>query len=151
MQKAQTALDSYTPPVIAEPENLPDYNRRGNASDAYRGCRQAALPLVPATTAAEKSRLEAEHAERHAASWKAMPFSPKSRRSRTRKSALRNCRPSSALPPPRSSRWTGSLPCARSLHATACQAITESVNSKFRLTRWRLFTEQVNGRPGGLL
>ena len=25
------------------------------------------------------------------------------------------------------------------------QAITESVNSKFRLTRWRLFTEQVNG------
>lgn len=25
------------------------------------------------------------------------------------------------------------------------QAITESVNSRFRLTRWQLFTEQVNG------
>ncbi len=28
MQKAQAALDSYTPPVITEPENLPDYDRR---------------------------------------------------------------------------------------------------------------------------
>lgn len=38
VQKAQIALDSYTPPVIIEPENLPDYDRRNGCDfDAHCG------------------------------------------------------------------------------------------------------------------
>ena len=56
-------MDSYTPPVITEAENLPDYNRRGNAIRTLIADVDKRLYRLSGDTAAEKSRLEAEHAE----------------------------------------------------------------------------------------
>lgn len=63
VQKAQIALDSYTPPVIIEPENLPDYDRRKGAILTLIADADKRIDRLSGDTAAEKSRLEAEHAE----------------------------------------------------------------------------------------
>ena len=63
VQKVRIALDGYTPPVIVEPENLPDYDRRGNAIRTLIADAEKRLDRLSGDTAVEKSRLEAEHAE----------------------------------------------------------------------------------------
>ncbi|MFQ9125708.1 MAG: hypothetical protein ACLR4Z_01400 [Butyricicoccaceae bacterium] len=61
--EAQIALDGYTPPVITEPENLPDYDRRKGAILMLIADADKRIDRLSGDTAAEKSRLEAEHAE----------------------------------------------------------------------------------------
>ena len=95
MQKAQIAFDSYTPPVITEAENLPDYNRRGNAIRTLIADVDKRLYRLSGDTAAEKSRLEAEHAELTRRKLESDAVLPRSRHSRTRKSALPSWTPSS--------------------------------------------------------
>lgn len=145
MQKAQAALDSYTPPVITEAENLPDYNRRGNAIRTLIADVDKRLYRLSGDTAAEKSRLEAEHAEltrRKLESDAVLAKEQTLADTRRRIAELQAEQRKAAAEVEQMDRL---IAMCEEFTRYRVQAITESVNSKFRLTRWRLFTEQVNG------
>ena len=125
VQKAQIALDSYTPPVEITPENLPDYDRRKGAILTLIADADKRIDRLSGDTAAEKSRLETEHAEL------------------TRRIAELQAEQRTAAA--EVEQMDRLIAMCEEFTRYRVQAITESVNSKFRLTRWRLFTEQVNG------
>ena len=145
VQKAQIALDGYTPPVIVEPENLPDYDRRGNAIRTLIADAEKRLDRLSGDTAAEKSRLEAEHAEltrRKLESDAVLAKEQTLADTRRRIAELQAEQRTAAAEVEQMDRL---IAMCEEFTRYRVQAITESVNSKFRLTRWRLFTEQVNG------
>ena len=145
MQKAQIALDGYTPPVITEPENLPDYDRRRNAIQTLIAGAEKRLDRLNGDTAAEKSRLEAEHAEltrRKLESDAVLAKEQTLADTRRRIAELQTEQRKAAAEVEQMDRL---IAMCEEFTRYRVQAITESVNSKFRLTRWRLFTEQVNG------
>ena len=145
VQKAQIALDGYTPPVIVEPENLPDYDRRGNAIRTLIADVEKRLDRLSGDTAAEKSRLEAEHAEltrRKLESDAVLAKEQTLADTRRRIAELQAEQRTAAAEVEQMDRL---IAMCEEFTRYRVQAITESVNSKFRLTRWRLFTEQVNG------
>ena len=140
VQKAQAALDSYTPPVITEPENLPDYDRRRNAIQMLITDTEKRLD-----TAAEKTRLETEHAEltrRKLESDAVLAKELTLADTRRRIAELQAEQRTAAAEVEQMDRL---IAMCEEFTRYRVQAITESVNSKFRLTRWRLFTELVNG------
>ena len=145
MQKAQAALDSYTPPVIIEPENLPDYDRRKNAILTLIADAEKRLDRLSGDTAAEKSRLEtalsavtAEKLTHDAVLAKEQTLIDTRRRIADLQAEQRTA----AAEVEQMDRL---IAMCEEFTRYRVQAITESVNSRFRLTRWRLFTEQVNG------
>ena len=145
VQKAQTALDGYMPPVIVEPENLPDYNRRKSAFQTLIADAEKRLDRLSGDTAAEKSRLEAEHAEltrRKLESDAVLAKEQTLADTRRRIAELQAEQRTAAAEVEQMDRL---IAMCEEFTRYRVQAITESVNSKFRLTRWRLFTEQVNG------
>lgn len=145
MQKAQTALDSYTPPVITEPENLPDYDRRKNAIQTLIVDAEKRLDRLNGDTAAEKKRLEAEYAEltrRKLESDAVLAKELTLTDTRRRIAELQAEQRTAAAEVEQLDRM---ISLCEDFARYRVQAITESVNGKFRLTRWRLFTEQVNG------
>lgn len=145
VQKAQIALDGYMPPVIVEPENLPDYDRRGNAIRTLIADAEKRLDRLSGDTAAEKSRLEAEHAEltrRKLESDAVLAKEQTLADTRRRIAELQAEQRTAAAEVEQMDRL---IAMCEEFTRYRVQAITESVNSKFRLTRWRLFTEQVNG------
>lgn len=145
VQKAQIALDGYTPPVITEPENLPDYDRRGNAIRTLIADAEKRLDRLNGDTAAEKSRLETEHAEltrRKLESDAVLAKEQTLADTRRRIAELQAEQRTAAAEVEQMDRL---IAMCEEFTRYRVQAITESVNSKFRLTRWRLFTEQVNG------
>ena len=145
MQKAQIALDSYTPPVIVEPENLPDYDRRKSAFQTLIADAEKRLDRLSGDTAAEKSRLETEHAEltrRKLESDAVLAKEQTLADTRRRIAELQAEQRTAAAEVEQMDRL---IAMCEEFTRYRVQAITESVNSKFRLTRWRLFTEQVNG------
>lgn len=145
VQKTQIALDGYTPPVIIEPENLPDYNRRGNAIRTLIADVEKRLYRLSGDTAAEKSRLETEHAEltrRKLESDAVLAKEQTLADTRRRIAELQAEQRTAAAEVEQMDRL---IAMCEEFTRYRVQAITESVNSKFRLTRWRLFTEQVNG------
>lgn len=145
MQKAQAALDSYTPPVITEPENLPDYDRRRNAIQMLITDTEKRLDRLNSDTAAEKTRLETEHAELTRRKLESDAVLAKEQTlidTRRRIAELQAEQRTAAAEVEQMDRLIAMCEEFTRYHV---QAITESVNSKFRLTRWRLFTEQVNG------
>lgn len=145
VQKAQAALDSYTPPVITEPENLPDYDRRRNAIQMLITDTEKRLDRLDSDTAAEKTRLETEHAEltrRKLESDAVLAKELTLADTRRRIAELQAEQRTAAAEVEQMDRL---IAMCEEFTRYRVQAITESVNSKFRLTRWRLFTELVNG------
>lgn len=145
VQKAQTALDSYTPPVITEPENLPDYDRRGSAIRTLIADAEKRLDRLNGDVAAEKSRLETEHAELTRRKLESDAVLAKEQTlidTRRRIAELQAEQRTAAAEVEQMDRL---IAMCEEFTRYRVQAITESVNSKFHLTRWRLFTEQVNG------
>lgn len=145
VQKAQTALDGYMPPVIVEPENLPDYDRRGNAIRTLISDAEKRLDRLNGDVAAEKSRLETEHAEltrRKLESDAVLAKEQTLADTRRRIAELQAEQRTAAAEVEQMDRL---IAMCEEFTRYRVQAITESVNSRFRLTRWRLFTEQVNG------
>lgn len=145
VQKVRIALDGYTPPVIVEPENLPDYDRRGNAIRTLIADAEKRLDRLSGDTEQERRRLEtalsavtAEKLRHDAVLAKEQTLAD----TRRRIAELQAEQRTAAAEVEQMDRL---IAMCEEFTRYRVQAITESVNSKFRLTRWRLFTEQVNG------
>lgn len=145
MQKAQIALDSYTLPIITEPENLPDYDRRGNAIRALIADAEKRLDRLNSDTAAEKTRLETEHAELTRRKLESDAVLAKEQTLADTKKRIAELQTEQRKAAAEVEQMDRLIAMCEEFTRYRVQAITESVNSKFRLTRWRLFTEQVNG------
>lgn len=145
MQKAQIAFDSYTPPVITEPENLPDYDRRRNAIQMLITDTEKRLDRLNSDTAVEKSRLEAEHAELTHRKLESDAVLAKEQTLADTKKRIAELQAEQRKAAAEVEQMDRLIAMCEEFTRYRVQAITESVNSKFRLTRWRLFTEQVNG------
>lgn len=144
MQKAQAALDSYTPPVITEPENLPDYDRRRNAIQMLITDTEKRLDRLNSDTAAEKTRLETEHAELTRRKLESDAVLAKELTLADAKKRIAELQAEQRTAAAEVEQMDRIIAMCEEFTRYRVQAITESVNSKFRLTRWRLFTEQVN-------
>ena len=145
MQKAQIALDSYTLPIITEPENLPDYDRRGNAIRTLIADAEKRLDRLNSDTAAEKTRLESEHAELTRRKLESDAVLAKEQTLADTKKRIAELQTEQRKAAAEVEQMDRLIAMCEEFTRYRVQAITESVNSKFRLTRWRLFTEQVNG------
>lgn len=145
VQKAQIALDGYTPPVITEPENLPDYDRRRNAIQMLITDTEKRLDRLNSDTAAEKTRLEAEHAELTRRKLESDAVLAKEQTLADTKKRIAELQAEQRTAAAEVEQMDRLIAMCEEFTRYRVQAITESVNSKFRLTRWRLFTEQVNG------
>ncbi|MFR5252370.1 MAG: AAA family ATPase [Butyricicoccus sp.] len=145
VQKAQAALDSYTPPVITEPENLPDYDRRRNAIQMLITDTEKRIDRLNSDTAAEKTRLETEHAELTRRKLESDAVLAKEQTLADTKKRIAELQTEQRKAAAEVEQMDRLIAMCEEFTRYRVQAITESVNSKFRLTRWRLFTEQVNG------
>ena len=145
LQKAQIALDSYTPPVEVVPENLPDYDRHKGAILTLIADADKRIDRLNSDTEQERRRLEtalsavtAEKLTHDAVLAKEQTLADTRRRIADLQAEQRKA----AAEVEQMDRL---IAMCEEFTRYRVQAITESVNSKFRLTRWRLFTEQVNG------
>ena len=145
VQKAQISLDSYTPPVEVVPENLPDYDRRKGAILTLIADADKRIDRLTSDTEQERRRLEtalsavtAEKLRHDAVLAKEQTLSDTRRRIADLQAEQRKA----AAEVEQMDRL---IAMCEEFTRYRVQAITESVNSRFRLTRWRLFTEQVNG------
>ena len=145
LQKAQIALDSYTPPVEVVPENLPDYDRHKGAILTLIADADKRIDRLNSDTEQERRRLEtalsavtAEKLTHDAVLAKEQTLADTRRRIADLQAEQRKA----AAEVEQMDRLIAMF---EEFTRYRVQAITESVNSKFRLTRWRLFTEQVNG------
>lgn len=144
VQKAQIALDGYTP-VITEPENLPDYDRRRNAIQMLITDTEKRLDRLNSDTAAEKTRLETEHAELTRRKLESDAVLAKEQTLADTKKRIAELQTEQRKAAAEVEQMDRLIAMCEEFTRYRVQAITESVNSRFRLTRWRLFTEQVNG------
>ena len=145
LQKAQIALDSYTPPVEVVPENLPDYDRRKGAILTLIADADKRIDQLNSDTEQERRRLEtalsavtAEKLTHDAVLAKEQTLADTRRRIADLQAEQRTA----AAEVEQMDRL---IAMCEEFTRYRVQAITESVNSRFRLTRWQLFTEQVNG------
>lgn len=145
LQKAQIALDSYTLPVEVVPENLPDYDRRKGAILTLIADADKRIDRLNSDTEQERRRLEtalsavtAEKLTHDAVLAKEQTLADTRRRIADLQAEQRTA----AAEVEQMDRL---IAMCEEFTRYRVQAITESVNSRFRLTRWRLFTEQVNG------
>ena len=145
VQKAQAALDSYAPPVEITPENLPDYDRRKGAILTLIADADKRIDRLASDTEQERRRLEtalsavtAEKLTHDAVLAKEQTLAD----TRRRIAELQAEQRTAAAEVEQMDRL---IAMCEEFTRYRVQAITESVNSRFRLTRWRLFTEQVNG------
>ena len=145
VQKAQIALDSYTPPVEVVSENLPDYDRRKGAILTLIADADKRIDRLNSDTEQERRRLEtalsavtAEKLTHDAVLAKEQTLADTRRRIADLQAEQRTA----AAEVEQMDRL---IAMCEEFTRYRVQAITESVNSRFRLTRWQLFTEQVNG------
>lgn len=145
LQKAQIALDSYTPPVEVVPGNLPDYDRRKGAILTLIADADKRIDRLNSDTEQERRRLEtalsavtAEKLTHDAVLAKEQTLADTRRRIADLQAEQRTA----AAEVEQMDRL---IAMCEEFTRYRVQAITESVNSRFRLTRWQLFTEQVNG------
>ena len=145
VQKAQIALDGYTPPVEITPENLPDYDRRKGAILTLIADADKRIDRLTGDTEQERRRLEtalsavtAEKLRHDAVLAKEQTLADTRRRIADLQAEQRTA----AAEVEQMDRL---IAMCEEFTRYRVQAITESVNSRFRLTRWQLFTEQVNG------
>lgn len=145
VQKAQISLDGYTPPVIIEPENLPDYDRRKSAFQTLIADAEERLDRLSGDTAAEKTRLEAEHAELTRRKLESDAVLAKELTLADTKKRIAELQAEQRTAAAEVEQMDRLIAMCEEFTRYRVQVITESVNSRFRLTRWRLFNEQVNG------
>ena len=145
VQKVRIALDGYTPPVEITPENLPDYDRRKGAILTLIADADKRIDRLTGDTEQERRRLEtalsavtAEKLRHDAVLAKEQTLADTRRRIAELQAEQRKA----AAEVEQMDRL---IAMCEEFTRYRVQAITESVNSRFRLTRWRLFTEQVNG------
>lgn len=145
VQKAQISLDSYTPPVEVVPENLPDYDRRKGAILTLIADADKRIDRLTSDTEQERRRLEtalsavtAEKLRHDAVLAKEQTLSDTRRR-------IADLQAEQRTAAAEMEQMDRMIAMCEEFTRYRVQAITESVNSMFRLTRWRLFTEQVNG------
>lgn len=145
VQKAQISLDSYTPPVEVVPENLPDYDRRKGAILTLIADADKRIDRLTSDTEQERRRLEtalsavtAEKLRHDAVLAKEQTLSDTRRR-------IADLQAEQRTAAAEMEQMDRMIAMCEEFTRYRVQAITESVNSKFHLTRWRLFTEQVNG------
>ena len=145
VQKAQIALDSYTPPVEITPENLPDYDRRKGAILTLIADADKRIDRLTGDTEQERRRLEtalsavtAEKLRHDAVLAKEQTLIDTRRR-------IADLQAEQRTAAAETEQMDRLIAMCEEFTRYRVQAITESVNSKFRLTRWRLFTELVNG------
>ena len=145
VQKAQIALDSYTPPVEITPEHLPDYDRRKGAILTLIADADKRINRLASDTAAEKTRLETEHAELTRRKLESDAVLAKEQTLADTKKRIAELQAEQRKVAAEVEQMDRLIAMCEEFTRYRVQAITESVNSRFRLTRWRLFTEQVNG------
>ena len=145
VQKAQIALGGYKPPVIIEPENLPDYDRRKSAIQTLIADAEKRLGRLNSDTAEEKSRLETEHAELTRRKLESDAVLAKEQTLADTRRRIADLQAEQRTAAAEVEQMDRLIAMCEEFTRYRVQAITESVNSRFRLTRWRLFTEQVNG------
>lgn len=145
VQKAQIALDGYTPLVEITPENLPDYDRRKGAIQTLIADAEKRLGRLNSDTAVEKSRLEAEHAELTRRKLESDAVLAKEQTLIDTRRRIADLQAEQRTAAAEVEQMDRLIAMCEEFTRYRVQAITESVNSRFRLTRWRLFTEQVNG------
>lgn len=145
VQKAQISLDSYTPPVEVVPENLPDYDRRKGAILTLIADADKRIDRLTSDTEQERRRLEtalsavtAEKLRHDAVLAKEQTLSDTRRR-------IADLQAEQRTAAAEMEQMDRMIAMCEEFTRYRVQAITARVNSKFRLTRWRLFTEQVNG------
>lgn len=145
VQKVRIALDGYTPPVEITPENLPDYDRRKGAILTLIADADKRNDRLTGDTEQERRRLEtalsavtAEKLRHDAVLAKEQTLAD----TRRRIAELQAEQRTAAAEVEQMDRL---IAMCEEFTRYRVQAITESVNSRFRLTRWRLFTELVNG------
>lgn len=145
VQKVRIALDGYMPPVEITPENLPDYDRRKGAILTLIADADKRIDRLTGDTEQERRRLEtalsavtAEKLRHDAVLAKEQTLAD----TRRRIAELQAEQRTAAAEVEQMDRL---IAMCEEFTRYRVQAITESVNSRFRLTRWRLFTELVNG------
>lgn len=145
VQKAQIALDGYTPPVEVVPENLPDYDRRKGAILTLIADADKRIDRLTGDTEQERRRLEtalsavtAEKLRHDAVLAKEQTLADTRRR-------IADLQAEQRTAAAEMEQMDRLIAMCEEFTRYRVQAITESVNSRFRLTRWQLFTEQVNG------
>lgn len=145
VQKAQAALDSYTPPVEITPENLPDYDRRKGAILTLIADADKRIDRLTGDTEQERRRLETalsavttEKLTHDAVLVKEQTLNDTRRR-------IADLQAEQRTAAAEMEQMDRLIAMCEEFTRYRVQAITESVNSRFRLTRWRLFTELVNG------
>ena len=145
VQKAQAALDSYTPPVEVVPENLPDYDRRKTAILTLIADADKRLDRVNGDTEQERRRLEADLAAvtteklRHDAVLAKEQTLADTRR---RMSDLQAEQRTAAAEMEQMDRL---INLCEDFARYRARSVEDSVNGKFKLAHFRLFKEQKNG------
>ena len=145
VQKAQAALDSYTPPVEVVPENLPDYDRRKTAILTLIADADKRLDRVNGDTEQERRRLEADLAAvtteklRHDAVLAKEQTLADTRR---RISDLQAEQRTAAAEMEQMDRL---INLCEDFARYRARSVEDSVNGKFKLAYFRLFKEQKNG------
>lgn len=145
VQKAQIALDGYTPPVEITPENLPDYDRRKGAILTLIADAEGRINRLNSDTAAEKSRLETALS---AVTTEKLTYDAVLAKEQTladTRKRIADLQAEQRTAAAEMEQMDRLIAMCEEFTRYRVQAITEGVNSRFRLTRWRLFTEQVNG------
>ena len=145
VQRAQKALDSYTPPVIAAPEDLPDYARRRTAILTLIADAEKRLERLAGSASEEKQRLEGELAAliREKLAQDAMLAKEQTLADTRRRIAeLQAEQRTAAAAVEQTDRL---IALCEDFARFRAQSVESSVNGRFRLARFRLFREQVNG------
>ena len=145
VQKAQIALDSYTPPVEVVPENLPDYDRRKGAILTLIADADKRIDRLTGDTEQERRRLETALSAVTAGKLRHDAVLAKEQTLADTRRRIAELQAEQRTAAAEVEQIDRIIAMCEEFTRYRVQAITESVNSRFRLTRWRLFTEQVNG------
>lgn len=145
VQKAQIALDGYTPPVEVVPENLPDYDRRKGAILTLIADADKRIDRLTGDTEQERRRLETALSAVTAEKLRHDAVLAKEQTHADTRRRIADLQAEQRTAAAEVEQMDRLIAMCEEFTRYRVQAITESVNSKFRLTRWRLFTEQVNG------
>lgn len=143
--KAKRALTDYTPPAAPVIEDLPDYARRKEALHRSLDDCNRRIERLRTDKQAERDRLESEYKtitskilENDATLAKEKTLAD----TRRRVTELQDEQRRAAAEVEEMDRM---IELCEEFARFRVQSVEQSVNSKFRLARFRLFTEQING------
>ena len=143
--KAARALADYTPPAAPVIEDLPDYARRKDALNRSLDDCNRRIERLRTDKQAERDRLESEYRaitsrilENDATLAKEKTLAD----TRRRVTELQDEQRRAAAEVEEMDRM---IELCEEFARFRVQSVEQSVNSKFRLSRFRLFTEQING------